>query len=162
MEEIKEELNESNEIVNNDETKHEQPQFDYRKSREERLIRSTEKRILKDLGVASFEDAKEILASSVEMRKELEAQRENGKKLKVFSAGFDDQFVDFVAHEVGKMTNDKENFDDALEKFKKKNSQFLRSNKIQMNSSPNFEKSAKTSNNNLMNDFIRGKLNKTY
>ena len=39
----------------------EEVKFDYRKAREERIIRNTERRILKDLGEHSFEEIKEKL-----------------------------------------------------------------------------------------------------
>lgn len=140
-----------------------QEEFDYRKAREERIIRNTEKRILKDLGADSFDDVKERLKQNINMSKELETQKDNGRKLSVFSAGFDDQFVDFVAHEVNKLKKEDENFEDALQKYKKNHSQFLRNTKIQMSTSPDFESKTKiNSNHDLMNELIRGKHNKIF
>lgn len=133
--------------------------FNYRKAREDRIIRNTENRILRDLGVDSLETAKERIKDNIRLSKELEVERENGRKLSVYTAGFDDQFVDFVAHEVNKNLKENEKFEDALDKYKKKHSQFLRSTKIQVNSSPDFENKHKiTSSHNIMNDFIRGKI----
>ena len=140
-----------------------QDEFDYRKAREERIVRNTEKRILKDLGVDSFEDVKEKLKQNIDIAKELETQKDNGRKLSVFSAGFDDQFVDFVAHEVKKIKKEDENFDDALQRYKKNHTQFLRNSKIQINTSPDFESKHKIdSNHDLMNNLIRGRTNKIF
>lgn len=146
---------ESNEIS-------EEPKFDYRKAREERLIKSTEKRILKELGEDSFESIKNKLLAKVELEKELKNQIDNGRKLKVYSEGFDDKFVDFVAHEVFTHKKENEDFSEALKSYKKNNPQFLRSNKIEFNrSSADFEnRSHKYSSNQQMNDFFRGKINR--
>lgn len=146
-----------------EEKKVEQPEeeehFDYKKAREDRIVRNTEKRILKDLGVESFDYVKEKLKQNEDMFKELETQRDNGIKLSVYSAGFDDQFVDFVAHEIKKIKKDDEKIEDVLDKYKKKHSQFLRSTKVQVNSSPDFETKHRTgSSHSMMNDFIRGKI----
>lgn len=133
--------------------------FNYRKMREERIIRNTENRILRDLGVDSLETAKERIKDNIRLSRELETEKENGRKLSVYTAGFDDQFVDFVAHEVNKNLKENEKFEDALEKYKKKHSQFLRSTKIQVNSSPDFENKHRiTSSHDVMNNFIRGKI----
>lgn len=134
--------------------------FDYRKAREERIIRSTEKRILKDLGEESFEDIKLKLEEKQKLQKELELQKTNGLKLNVYSQGFDDQFVDFIAHDVSKKLKDGETFEDALKRYKKDHPQFLRaSTKIKFNTSPDFENKQYThSSHQMMNDFFRGRL----
>lgn len=151
-----ESINDSSE---NNDKKIVEEHFNYRKAREDRIIRNTENRILRDLGVDSLETAKERIKDNIRLSKELEVERENGRKLSVYTAGFDDQFVDFVAHEVNKNLKENEKFEDALEKYKKKHSQFLRSTKIQVNSSPDFENKHRiTSSHNIMNDFIRGKI----
>lgn len=151
-----ESINDSSE---NNDKKIVEEHFNYRKAREDRIIRNTENRILRDLGVDSLETAKERIKDNIRLSKELEVERENGRKLSVYTAGFDDQFVDFVAHEVNKNLKENEKFEDALDKYKKKHSQFLRSTKIQVNSSPDFENKHRiTSSHNIMNDFIRGKI----
>lgn len=148
-----------NDSSENNDKKIVEEHFNYRKAREDRIIRNTENRILRDLGVDSLETAKERIKDNIRLSKELEVERENGRKLSVYTAGFDDQFVDFVAHEVNKNLKENEKFEDALDKYKKKHSQFLRSTKIQVNSSPDFENKHKiTSSHNIMNDFIRGKI----
>ena len=80
---------EEKELPNNEENTIEQikedTKFDYRKAREERIIRNTEKRILKDLGADSFDSIKETLKNHRSVLKELEDQRNNGRKLNVFS-----------------------------------------------------------------------------
>lgn len=137
----------------------EQPSFDYRKAREERIIRNTEKRILKDLGEESFESIKEKLNEKVKIQKELDEQKNNGRKLNVYSQGFDDKFVDFVTHDVCSKIKDGETFEEALKKYKKDHPQFLReTKKIQFtNSSADFENNPiKYSNSNRMNNFFRG------
>lgn len=148
-----------NDSSENNDKKIVEEHFNYRKAREDRIIRNTENRILRDLGVDSLETAKERIKDNIRLSKELEVEKENGRKLSVYTAGFDDQFVDFVAHEVNKNLKENEKFEDALDKYKKKHSQFLRSTKIQVNSSPDFENKHKiTSPHNIMNDFIRGKI----
>lgn len=160
---IEQESEQNNEPINdsseNNDKKIVEEHFNYRKAREDRIIRNTENRILRDLGVDSLETAKERIKDNIRLSKELEVERENGRKLSVYTAGFDDQFVDFVAHEVNKNLKENEKFEDALDKYKKKHSQFLRSTKIQVNSSPDFENKHRiTSSHNIMNDFIRGKI----
>lgn len=155
---------EEKQLPTNDENTIEQikedTKFDYRKAREERIIRNTEKRILKDLGADSFDSIKETLKNHRSVLKELEDQRNNGRKLNVFSEGFDDQFVDFVTHDVGTHLKENEKFEDALKKYKKEHPQFLRGNsKVQFNTSPTFENKPITqSNHSKMNDFFRGKI----
>lgn len=155
---------EEKELPSNDENTIEQikedTKFDYRKAREERIIRNTEKKILKELGVESFDSVKETLKNHRNILKELEAQRNNGRKLNVFSEGFDDQFVDFVTHDVSTHLKENENFEDALKKYKKEHPQFLRGNsKVQFNTSPTFEnKPVSQSTHSKMNDFFRGKI----
>lgn len=155
---------EEKELPNNEENTIEQikedTKFDYRKAREERIIRNTEKKILKELGVESFDSVKETLKNHRNILKELEAQRNNGRKLNVFSEGFDDQFVDFVTHDVSTHMKENENFEDALKKYKKEHPQFLRGNsKVQFNTSPTFEnKPVSQSTHSKMNDFFRGKI----
>lgn len=136
--------------------------FDYRKAREERIVRNTEKRILKDLGEDSFESIKNKLRDHIEIQKELELQRDNGNKLNVYSAGFDDQFVDFVTHDVKMHQKEGENFSEALSKYKKNHPQFLRTtNKIKFNTTLDLEnKPFNKSYHDKMNDFFRGKINK--
>lgn len=160
---IEQESEQNNEPINDSSESNDkkivEEHFNYRKAREDRIIRNTENRILRDLGVDSLETAKERIKDNIRLSKELEVERENGRKLSVYTAGFDDQFVDFVAHEVNKNLKENEKFEDALDKYKKKHSQFLRSTKIQVNSSPDFENKHKiTSYHNIMNDFIRGKI----
>lgn len=155
---------EEKELPNNEENTIEQikedTKFDYRKAREERIIRNTEKKILKELGVESFDSVKETLKNHRNVLKELEAQRNNGRKLNVFSEGFDDLFVDFVTHDVSTHLKENENFEDALKKYKKEHPQFLRGNsKVQFNTSPTFENKPVTqSTHSKMNDFFRGKI----
>lgn len=155
---------EEKELPNNEENTIEQikedTKFDYRKAREERIIRNTEKKILKELGAESFDSVKETLKNHRNVLKELEAQRNNGRKLNVFSEGFDDQFVDFVTHDVSTHLKENENFEDALKKYKKEHPQFLRGNsKVQFNTSPTFEnKPVSQSTHSKMNDFFRGKI----
>lgn len=136
--------------------------FDYRKAREERIVRNTEKRILKELGEDSFESIKNKLRDHIEIQKELELQRDNGNKLNVYSAGFDDQFVDFVTHDVKMHQKEGENFSEALSKYKKNHPQFLRTtNKIKFNTTLDLENKPFTkSYHDKMNDFFRGKINK--
>lgn len=138
-----------------------QEDFDYRKLREDRVIKNTEKRILKELGESSFENIKAKLKSQVELQKELDIQKNNGRKLNVYSAGFDDQFVDFVAHDVGKNLKEDEKFEDALTKYKKNHPQFLRGNsKIQFSTAPDFENKPNTQSfNQKMNEFFKRKTN---
>lgn len=139
-----------------------QNNFDYRKVREDRIVRNTEKRILKDLGESSFESVKDKLKNHVDVLKELEIQKDNGRKLNVYSAGFDDQFVDFVTHDVKIHQKEGEEFTEALAKYKKNHPQFLRQKqKIQFNTSPDLESRSFTdSYHSKMNDFFRGKINK--
>lgn len=139
-----------------------QVQFDYKKAREDRIIRSTEKRILRELGEESFESIKTKLEEKLKLQKELELQKSNGLKLNVYSQGFDDQFVDFVAHDVSKKLKEGETFEEALKKYKKDHPQFLRNtSKIKFNTTPDFENSSKThSSHQKMNDFFRGRINR--
>ena len=131
--------------------------FDYKKAREERIIKSTEKRILKDLGVDSFEFVKQRLKEHESLANELKHQKDKGRKLAVYAAGFDDEYIDFVSYDVSKKMKDGEEFDVALEKYKKNHSQYLRENKQKTITTPNFEnKPNKYSMNSIMNDFIRG------
>lgn len=131
--------------------------FDYKKAREERIIKSTEKRILKDLGVDSFEFVKQRLKEHENLANELKRQKDNGRKLAVYASGFDDEYIDFVTYDVSKKMKDGEEFDVALEKYKKNHSQYLRENKQKTITTPNFEnKPNKYSMNSIMNDFIRG------
>lgn len=132
--------------------------FDYRRAREERIIRSTEKRILKELGENSLEDVKMHLQDRINISKELNEQKDNGLKLSVYKNGFDDQFVDFVVHDL--KTNFKvdtpEDLKKTLEKYKSSHPQFLK-NKVVFNTSKNFENQPKLSNSHeRMNAFFRG------
>lgn len=156
------EIKNNEDIKDNEEIIENKPQFDYRKAREERIIRSTEKRILRDLGEESFEAVKNKLEEKINMQKELDLQKNNGLKLNVYSQGFDDQFVDFVAHDVSKKLKEGETFEEALKRYKKDHPQFLRStNKIKFNTTPDFEKSQYShSSHQKMNDFFRGKINR--
>lgn len=132
-------------------------EFDYKKAREERIIKSTEKRILKDLGTDSFESIKQKLKDYENISNELKQQKDNGKKLAVYAAGFDDEYIDFVSYDVSKKQKDGEDFDTALKKYKEKHSQYLRESKQKTMPTPNFEnKPNKYSMNSVMNDFIRG------
>ena len=140
-----------------------QEKFDYKKAREERLIKNTEKKILKDLGVISFEDAKAKISQNEELEKELALQRNNAKKLMTYKSGVDDAFVDYVSYEVNKNLKEGEKFEEALKKFTKDNPQFLKnSSNIKFNSSPDFEtpKTIKFNPNKWMNKFLRGKEQK--
>lgn len=141
----------------------EEVKFDYRKAREERIIRNTERRILKDLGEHSFEEIKEKLKSRANAIKELETQKNNGRKFNVLSSGFDDQFVDFIVHDITRSLKDGASFDDALEKYKKTHPQFLRNSPKgpMINTAPTFENNqVSVSSHARMNDFFRGKINK--
>lgn len=145
-----------------EDSQEEKPQFDYKKAREERIIRSTEKKILRELGEDSFENVKTKLQEKLKIQKELELQKNNGLKLHVYSQGFDDQFVDFVAHDVNSNLKEGETFEEALKKYKKDHPQFLRNTtKIKFNTTPDFEKQQySSSSHQRMNDFFRGKINK--
>lgn len=148
---------EENEIVERNDEKEKEPEFDYKKAREERIIKSTEKRILKELGVDSFEFVKQKLKEHENISNELKQQKDNGKKLAVYAAGFDDEYIDFVSYDVSKKLKDGEEFSVALEKYKKNHSQYLRDSKNKILQTPNFEnKTNKYSMNSIMNDFIRG------
>ena len=65
------------------ETTEKEDHFDYKKAREERITRSTERRILKELGEDSFESIKGKLQEALNIKAELEKERINGQKLKI-------------------------------------------------------------------------------
>lgn len=159
---IQENQNEEGNNQTNNQTQ-EQEKFDYRKAREERLIKNTEKRILRDLGVNSFEDAKNLISKSEELEKELDFQRDNHQKIKAYKAGIDDKFVDYVTYEVKRSLKENQKFEDVLKEFTKKNPQYLRNfSNIKFNSSPDFEssKNIKFNPNKWMNSFLRGQTQK--
>lgn len=137
-------------------------QFDYKKAREERITKSTEKRILKDLGEESFESIKNKLKRNKELEEELSKQINNGKILSSYKAGIDDKFVDYVTYEVNKKLKPDQKFEDALKAYTKDNPQFLRSTpSVSFKTSPNFEDQNvnKFNSNNWMNNFLRGDKN---
>lgn len=135
------------------ETTEKEDHFDYKKAREERITRSTERRILKELGEDSFESIKGKLQEALNIKAELEKERLNGQKLKILESGFDNKYLDFIVYEINK-TRGKESFDDCLAKFKENNKQYLKRNKI-INTSPNLESNSKSTDAHLrMNDFL--------
>lgn len=166
----------SNDINDNQEVQETQPQvennqtqetekFDYRKARDERIARNTEKRILKDLGAESIDEVKTKLKESIETQKQLFKECENGKKLCAFREGIDKQFVDYVVYTVSKNLKEGEKFEDAIKKFAKDNCQFVNSTpKVKFSSSPDLENNRviKFNGNRWMNNFLRGKNKNNY
>ncbi len=156
--------NEIKETTQEVETDTSQPQetekFDYRKARDERIARNTEKRILRDLGAETIEEVKAKIKESIETQKKLFNECENGKKLCAFREGVDKNFVDYVTYEVSKSLKDDEKFEDKLKSFVKSHPQFLGGNNgVKFSSSPNLEdsKTLKLKSNYWMNNFLRGK-----
>lgn len=161
----------SNDTNDNQEVQETQPQvennqpqetekFDYRKVRDERIARNTEKRILRDLGAETIEEAKAKIKESIETQKKLFNECENGKKLCAFREGVDKMFVDYVTYEVGKSLKDGEKFEEKMKSFIKSHPQFLtRTTNVKFSSSPNLEdnKVLKFKSNYWMNNFLRGK-----
>ena len=84
------------------ETTEKEDHFDYKKAREERITRSTERRILKELGEDSFESIKGKLQEALNIKAELEKERINGQKLKILESGFDNKYLDFIVYEINK------------------------------------------------------------
>lgn len=84
------------------ETVEKEDNFDYKKAREERITKSTERRILKELGEDSFEAVKNKLKDALNFKSELEKERINGHKLKVLESGFDSKYLDFIVYEVSR------------------------------------------------------------
>jgi len=141
------------------ETTEKEDHFDYKKAREERITRSTERRILKELGEDSFESIKGKLQEALNIKAELEKERINGQKLKILESGFDNKYLDFIVYEINK-TRGEESFDDCLTKFRENNKQYLKRNKI-INTSPNLESNSKSTDAHLrMNDFLSRRINK--
>lgn len=138
--------------------------FDYRKARDERVAKNTEKRILRDLGADTIDEVKAKLQESIETQKKLFNECENGKKLCVFREGVEKMFVDYVTYAVSKDLKDGESFEKKLKVFLKENPQFAGDRpRVSFNSSPNLEdnKTIKLKGNYWMNNFLRGK-NKIY
>ena len=75
---IEQESEQNNEPINdsseNNDKKIVEEHFNYRKAREDRIIRNTENRILRDLGVDSLETAKERIKDNLRLSKELESE----------------------------------------------------------------------------------------
>jgi hypothetical protein len=141
------------------ETVEKEDNFDYKKAREERITKSTERRILKELGEDSFEAVKNKLKDALNFKSELEKERINGHKLKVLESGFDSKYLDFIVYEVSR-TKGEDSFDDCLAKFKENNKQYLKRNKI-INTSPNLENNNTTLDvHHRMNDFLSRRTNK--
>lgn len=141
------------------ETTEKEEHFDYKKAREERIARSTERKILKELGEDSFESVKGKLKEVLNIKQELEKEKINGQKLKILESGFDNKYLDFIVYEINK-TRGEEPFDESLNKFKENNKQYLKRAKI-INTSPNFENNNKNSDVHLrMNDFLSRRTNK--
>ena len=139
------------------ETTEKEDHFDYKKAREERITRSTERRILKELGEDSFESIKGKLQEALNIK--LENERINGQKLKILESGFDNKYLDFIVYEINK-TRGEESFDDCLTKFKENNKQYLKRNRI-INTSPNLESNNKSTDAHLrMNDFLSRRITK--
>ena len=65
----------SDEETSNVSESSEEVKFDYRKAREERITKSTERRILKELGEDSFEAVKNKLKDALNFKSELEKER---------------------------------------------------------------------------------------
>lgn len=153
------EVQETQPQVENNQTQ-EAEKFDYRKARDERIARNTEKRILKDLGVDTIDEVKTKLKESIEIQKKLFNECENGKKLCAFREGVDKSFVDYVTYEVSKNLKDGENYEKKLKSFLKDNPQFTNTKPtISFSSSPNLEdnKVLNLKGNYWMNNFLRGK-----
>lgn len=153
------EVQETQPQVENNQTQ-ETEKFDYRKARDERIARNTEKRILRDLGADTIEEVKAKIKESIETQKKLFNECENGKKLCAFREGVDKIFVDYVTFEVGKSLKDGEKFEEKMKSFIKSHPQFLnRTTNVKFSSSPNLEdnKVLKFKSNYWMNNFLRGK-----
>ena len=103
------EVQETQSQVENNQTQ-ETEKFDYRKARDERIAKNTEKRILRDLGAETIDEVKAKIKESIETQKKLFNECENGKKLCAFREGVDKMFVDYVTYEVGKSLKDGEKF----------------------------------------------------
>ena len=149
-------------VENNQTQEHEK--FDYRKARDERVAKNTEKRILRDLGADTIDEVKAKLQESIETQKKLFNECENGKKLCVFREGVEKIFVDYVTYEVSKDLKDGESFEKKLKVFLKENPQFAGyKSRVSFNSSPNLEdnKTIKLKGNYWMNNFLLVK-NKIY
>ena len=112
-----------------------------------RLERAKEqgiKQVLQDLGVTSIDEVKGIYKKLEEttknyqqMKIEVDKSKVYQRKLEVLKSGFDEKFVDFIVHEVGKS----EDFSKELENFKKNNPQYLKNQEtgIKYSTSPSFE-----------------------
>lgn len=142
--------------------------FDYRKEREERVKRKAEKAVLNEFGVNSFDEIKEKLSSIDDYQKQIDALKSeinkskiNEYKLEVLKNGFDEKFVDFIAHELNGKVSENEDFSNVLSKFKEENPQFLKSqeNGIKFSTAPNFESKVQQPINSyeLMDNLIRRK-----
>lgn len=114
------------------------------KYRLERAKEQGVKQVLTELGVTSIEEVKEIYKKLEEttknyqqMKTEVDKSKVYQQKLEVLKSGFDEKFVDFIVHEVGKS----EDFSKGLEEFKRDNPQYLKNQEtsIKYNTSPNFE-----------------------
>lgn len=160
------------ETIESGETKEEatntkQP-FDYRKEREERVKRRTEKAFLNEFGANSIDEIKEKLGAIDDYKKQVDELRAevnnskiNGYKVEVLKNGFDEKFVDFIVYSLKDKVNENEDFSTVLSKFKGENSQFLRSsNPIKYSTAPNFETSPSVKDSHSrMNAFFSGKTN---
>lgn len=151
-----------------EETKDTKQPFDYRKEREERVKRRTEKAFLNEFGANSIDEIKEKLGAVdtyknqiEELKKEVNTSKINGYKVEVLKNGFDEKFVDFIVYSLKDKVNESEDFSSVLSKFKEENSQFLRnSNTIKYSTAPNFETGSSVKDTHCrMNDFFSGKTN---
>lgn len=114
------------------------------KYRLERAKEQGVKQVLQDLGATSIDEVKGIYKKLEEttknyqqMKTEVDKSKVYQRKLEVLKSGFDEKFVDFIVHEVGKS----ENFSESLQKFKKDNPQYLKNQEtgIKYSTSPSFE-----------------------
>lgn len=114
------------------------------KYRLERAKEQGVKQVLQDLGVESIDEVKQIYRKLEEttknyqqMKTEADKAKNYEQKLEVLKSGFDEKFVDFIVHEVGKS----EDFSKELENFKKNNPQYLKNQEtgIKYSTSPSFE-----------------------
>lgn len=114
------------------------------KYRLERAKEQGVKQVLQDWGVESIDEVKQIYRKLEEttknyqqMKTEADKAKNYEQKLEVLKSGFDEKFVDFIVHEVGKS----EDFSKELENFKKNNPQYLKNQEtgIKYSTSPSFE-----------------------
>lgn len=107
-------------------------------------------------------DIEDLQNKNSELNKQYETAKIDSFKFHTLKSGVNEKFVDFVTSEVLKTSNNGTDFVEALGNFNKENPQYICTPTVKVSTTPLMQNKTENgiTSNELINNFIRGKIPK--